>query len=57
MLKFAVLDSNNIVENIIVAESKETAESILQRQCILIDSTTVVQIGMIWDGTEFNNPE
>jgi hypothetical protein len=51
MKNFAVLDLNNIVTNIITADSKETAETFTKKECIEYDISTFIEIGMIYDLT------
>lgn len=52
MSKFAVL-RGSLVENIIVADSKEIAEEVTNTTCIEFDDNTKVSIGFIWDGEIF----
>ena len=56
MLTFAVLDINNIVENVIVADSLETAESVTRTTCIQYDETNPAYIGWQYNGTTFVDP-
>ncbi len=51
MKNFAVLNSNNIVVNIITADSKEIAEIFTGEQCIEYDISTFIEMGMIYDLT------
>jgi hypothetical protein len=56
MIKFAVIDSNNIVTNTIVADSIEIAEQATQSTCIEIPEGTPVSPGSIWNGVNFFDP-
>jgi len=57
MKTYAVLNSDNIVENIIVAPSTEVAENTTSKVCIYITPITKnAHIGLSWDGTEFEQP-
>lgn len=56
MKNFAVLDDNNKVLNIIVAESKEVAEDVIKKTCIEYNDENPAHIGWDWDGTNFINP-
>jgi hypothetical protein len=53
--KFAVV-VNNIVENIIVAESKEVAEQATGQTCIEYTEENPAGIGWTYDGTTFVAP-
>jgi hypothetical protein len=53
MLTFAVLDANNIVENVIVADSLEIAESVTRTTCIQYDETNPAYIGWKYNGITF----
>jgi hypothetical protein len=55
MSNFAVVE-DGIVLNIIVAESKEIAESLVGKTCIEYTDENVAFIGLGWDGTRFENP-
>lgn len=57
MPKFAVMDNNNIVENIIVADNKEIAESVVGKTCIEYTSENPAYIGLGWDGNTFEQPK
>jgi hypothetical protein len=59
MFKFAVLDNNNKVTNIIVAESKEIAEELTGLTCIEYNDNVVVFIGGNYDSETktFSEPE
>lgn len=52
---FAVIE-NGIVENIIVAESKEIAEEVVQKQCVEYTQDNPAHIGFGWDGFVFEQP-
>lgn len=51
MANCAVIDSNNVVINIIVAEPTDTPPA----NCTLVE-IPFCDIGYIWDGTKFNPP-
>ena len=55
MAKFAVLD-NNIVINIIVADTKEIAEEATGFTCIEYTSANPAAINDTWDGENFISP-
>jgi hypothetical protein len=55
MAKFAVV-RNGIVDNTIIAEDKETAESIVGLECIEFNDENPAYIGWLWDGNLFVNP-
>ena len=52
MTTCAVIDSNNIVVNIIVAEPTDTPPT----GCILVE-IPICDVGYTWDGERFNPPE
>ena len=56
MAIYAVL-SGDSVANVIVADTKETAEYITGTTCIEYDETNPAGIGWTWDGTTFTAPE
>jgi hypothetical protein len=57
MKTYAVLTSDRIVENVIVAPSLEVAEGVTSKVCIYItEATKNAHIGLSWDGTEFEQP-
>lgn len=56
MKNFAVLNENNIVENIIIAESKSLADELTGKNCVEYDSTNPAHIGGTYDGSTFSNP-
>jgi hypothetical protein len=55
MAKYLVIN-NDVIENIIVAESKEIAEQITGFNCIEYTEGNPEGIGWEWNGTEFTNP-
>lgn len=55
MKNFAVLN-HSIVENIIVAESKEIAEQVIGKTCVEYTSDNPAHIGLGYDGTTFEQP-
>ena len=52
MANCAVIDSNNVVVNLIVAEATDTPPE----GCILVE-IPFCDIGYTWDGTRFNQPQ
>ena len=56
MKKYAVLDSNSKVINVIVADSIETAESITSSYCALISPGTFVDMGYSYADGVFSAP-
>jgi hypothetical protein len=57
MKTYAVINSQNIVENVIVAPSVEVAENVTSKVCIYVtESTKTAHIGLSWNGTEFEQP-
>jgi hypothetical protein len=55
MFNYAVIE-NNIVSNIIIADTKEIAEEVTQRTCVKIDEQVRVDIGWSYNGAEFTAP-
>lgn len=55
MTNFAVI-KNGIVENMIVADSKEIAEEATKSECIDTTEKGFVIIGFSWDGENFSAP-
>jgi|688.fasta_scaffold2183934_1 hypothetical protein len=55
MATFAVLDHENNVSNVIVAETREVAEDVTGKTCVPCESTYF--FGWHWNGTEFIKPE
>lgn len=53
MKKFAVLDFNSKVTNIILAPSITVAEQVSFSNCREISNDTLVSIDFTWDGTRF----
>ena len=57
MKRYAVLDSNNIVINLIVANSLEIAEQVTGCVCIFITSEDATcEIGKLYSGGVFIDP-
>lgn len=54
MSLFAVLDSNNMVINTIIADTKEIAETATGATCIEFNETNPTGFGYVWDGETFN---
>ena len=62
MPKFIVINNNNIVENMIVADTLEIAQKTTGQTCIQLPSSEfLVHFGDLYDGTSFvpdrNGPE
>jgi hypothetical protein len=55
-MNYAVLNNNFIVENIIVAESKEIAEEITGKICIQYNDDKPASIGAIYNNGEWVKP-
>ncbi len=55
MTNFAVIKSG-IVDNIIVADSKEVAEEATRSECVDTTGKGLVSIGFSWDGENFSVP-
>ena len=55
MKKFAVIQ-NNIVLNVILADSKEIAEQVTDLTCIEYTDENPAKINDTWDGTNFISP-
>jgi hypothetical protein len=55
MPNFAVIRNNEIF-TVIVADSKEDAEQLMQETCIEIAVGAAAGAGWIWDGTNFTPP-
>jgi hypothetical protein len=53
---FAVIE-NNVVTNIIVAETKEIAETATGKICVEYTDSNPACIGLGYDGTTFEQPE
>lgn len=53
MKKYAVLDDNSIVSNIIVASSLEDAESLTASYCVLLPINAFVEIGYLYSDESF----
>lgn len=57
MKRYAVLTMENIVENVIVADSLEIAESVTASNCVLItNSTGTPHIGLSYSDGVFEQP-
>jgi hypothetical protein len=54
-MNFAVI-GNNVVTNIIVADSKEIAEQVTNATCIEYSEANPAGIGWTYDGTTFTAP-
>lgn len=54
MAIFATLNHENIVDNVIVAETKEIAEDVTGKTCVPCEGTQFM--GHIWNGSEFIAP-
>jgi hypothetical protein len=54
-MNFAIIE-NNLVTNIIVAESKTVAEQITGKTCIEYTDANLPHIGLGYDGTTFEQP-
>jgi hypothetical protein len=52
-IKFAVLSPDNLVENVIIAETLEIASSISGKSCVEIPDDVITLVGDSWDGTTF----
>jgi hypothetical protein len=55
MKNFAVLN-HSTVENIIVCESLEVAETVTGKTCVEYTADNVAHIGLGYDGTTFEQP-
>jgi hypothetical protein len=53
MKKYAVLDDNSIVSNIIVCSSLEDAESLTSCYCVLLPIDAFVEIGYLYSEGSF----
>lgn len=51
-MRCAVVNGNNVIENIIMAEPTDPAP----HGCVLIGITDFCDIGWIWNGSTFINP-
>jgi hypothetical protein len=56
MKKYAVLDAESIVTNVVVASSLEIAESATSSICVLVTPETFVEIGWSYSDGVFVNP-
>jgi len=57
MKKFAVLDSEGKVVNIIIAGSQSIAEQVTFSDCVNVAAGVAVDLGDTWNGTTFTKPE
>jgi hypothetical protein len=58
MSNYAVLDNDSLVINVIVAESKDIAESVTEKTCIEYEYGQDVRVGITtYNGSSFVNPE
>ena len=55
MATFAVM-SGNLVNNVIVADTKEIAEQVIGSVCIEYMDENPAGIGWTWNGNNFTNP-
>jgi len=56
MTKYAVLDGESVVSNIILANSLQLAEQLTLSTCVIIPSGTFVDIGYTYAGGTFTDP-
>jgi hypothetical protein len=56
MANYAVIN-NNIVENVIVADTLEIAEAVSGQTCIEYNELNPASAGDTWDGEKFVKPE
>ena len=57
MKTYAVLNSDSIVENVIVASSLELAESLTSKACVYVtESTKTPHIGLSYSEGQFEQP-
>lgn len=54
-MNFAVIE-NGIVENTILADSKEIAEQLTGKTCVAFDDTNIAHIGYGYNGSTFEQP-
>lgn len=54
-MNFAVIE-NGIVENTIIADSKEIAEQLTGKTCVAYTDSNIAHIGYGYDGTTFEQP-
>lgn len=54
-MNFAIIE-NNLVENIIVAESKAIAEQVTSKTCVEYTDANPAHIGLGYDGSTFEQP-
>ena len=57
MKKYAVLNVDNMVTNIVVADSLESAEKVTSCNCVFVDNENVpLNIGKLYSNGEFIDP-
>ena len=56
MKKYAVLNSESLVQNIILAPSLEIAESVTFSECVKVPTGTFVDIGFLYADGAFSAP-
>jgi hypothetical protein len=56
-MKFAIIDEQNTVVNVIVADSLEVAQQVTSLTCMEVTEEVNVSPGSIWDGVNFVYPE
>jgi hypothetical protein len=56
MANFAVIE-NGIVTNIIIADTKQVAETATEKTCVEYTDSNPAVIGLGYDGTTFEQPE
>ncbi len=57
MPRFAVIGDENIVENIVAGDNKETVESVVGKTCIEYTEENPAHIGLSWIDGVFSQPE
>lgn len=55
MANYAVINDNKVI-NMIVCDSKETAEQVTGAVCIEYTNENPIDIGYIWNGSVFTKP-
>lgn len=56
MKKYAVLDSNNIVTNLIIANTLEIAEQVTYSSCVFVAENVFVDLGYEYSNGVFSDP-
>jgi hypothetical protein len=56
MKNFAVLNEDNVVENIIIVESKSLADELTGKNCVEFNHDNPAHVGGTYDGSSFSNP-